>query len=115
MGSPVQVLGTARAFARDYPRDQMPSGYLWDVLDFVPAIIDNQLTGRGRWDWGSAVTPDAKDINAGILASFTTGDQVLVQTGATAPFRVMRLNADGGDPDGSDPSANSWTNVDASM
>lgn len=80
MGAPISLLQQARAFARDFPRDSMPKGYLWDVVDFVPSIIDAELTGRGGWAWGS--DPLGGDAETGILATFIEGDQLLVQTSA---------------------------------
>jgi hypothetical protein len=86
VGSPTSLLQGARAFARDYPRDQMPRGYLWDVVDYVPLIIDAPLTGRGAWKWGSDVA-DA-DFESGILATFTTGEQPLFQTTNGTVYQV---------------------------
>lgn len=76
MAKPTSLLGDARAFARDFPRDQMPRGYLWDVLDYVPMIIDAGLTGRGGWPWGSDVL--GGDPVGGILGNFITGDKLLI-------------------------------------
>jgi hypothetical protein len=75
MAQPSSLLGQARAFARDFPRDQMPRGYLWDVVDYVPLIIDAGLTGRGGWQWGSSLM--GGDVLGGILASFPSGDKLL--------------------------------------
>jgi len=69
------MLGAARAFARDFPRDRMPQGYLWDVTDYVPTLIDAGLTGRGAWIWGS--TALGGDAEAGILATYSTGDRLM--------------------------------------
>jgi len=78
MAAPHSLLEGARAFARDFTRDQMPKGYLWDVVDYVPTIVDATLTGRGGWRWG---TNDLGGIiQSGILAPFVGGDQLLFQT-----------------------------------
>jgi hypothetical protein len=53
----------------------MPQGYLWDVVDYVPLIIDAGLTGRGGWVWGSSVL--GGDPIAGILMPFSSGDKIL--------------------------------------
>jgi hypothetical protein len=86
VGAPTSLLGNARGFARDFPRDKMPSGYLWDIVDFVPLIIDAQLTGRGGWKWGSNVMTG--DPETGIYAPFLTGDKLLVQTTDGKLFEV---------------------------
>src|SRR5215472_3096093 len=74
---PVSVLRGARAFARDFPRDGMPPGYLWDVCDFVPEVVDSILTGRGSWAYVSDAL--GGDIESGILSTFRAGEQLLVQ------------------------------------
>jgi hypothetical protein len=77
MAQPLSLLQQARAFARDYPRDNMPKGYLWDVLDYVPLIVDAPLSGRGGWRWNSS--PLGGDIEAGIYAQYVAGAKLLVQ------------------------------------
>src|SRR5882672_4841403 len=89
MGMPFSLLAGARAFARDYPRDQMPAGYLWDVVDYVPTLIDTSLTGRGSWKWGSDAM--AGNIQGGVLASFSTGEQLLVITDAGNCYSVDQV------------------------
>lgn len=89
MADPLSLLQGARAFARDFPRDQMPKGYLWDSVDYVPTFIDASLTGRGGWRYGSDAL--SGHIESGILASFTAGDQLLFQTDNG---RLLRVNPD---------------------
>jgi len=89
MGSPTSLLAGARAFARDFPRDQMPRGYLWDVADYVPAIIDANLTGRGGWIYGSDVL--GGDIETGIYAPYSNGDKLLVQTDNSQMYDIDPL------------------------
>ena len=89
MSAPVALLQGARAFARDYPRDNMPKGYLWDLADFVPTLIDTQLTGRGAWLWGSAAA--GADFFGGVLAPFTGGEQIL---GGTTAGNLYQIAAD---------------------
>lgn len=76
MASPVSLLGDVRGFARDYPRDRLPQGLLWDVVDYIPALLDAQLTSRGGWDYASGVVPAA--IEGGIYAPFRTGARLLI-------------------------------------
>src|SRR5215813_1970584 len=86
MGAPSSLLQGARAFARDFARDAMPRGYLWDVLDYVPTFIDASLTGRGGWKWGTVDLGGT--IESGILASYVAGDQLLFQTSAGRLIQV---------------------------
>lgn len=87
MGAPISLLGSARGFARDFARDQMPPGLLWDCVDLVPSIVDATLSNRGAWGWGSDVAGD--DYESGILASFVGGGQLL---GQTADGHVRRID-----------------------
>jgi hypothetical protein len=97
MGAPTSLLGDARAFARDFPRDRMPKGFLWDVLDYVPSIIDAVLTGRGGWIWGS--TAMGGDPETGIYVPFLSGDKQFVQAtdgrlydiGLAAPYTATNI------------------------
>lgn len=94
MAAPVSLLKGARAFARDAAREAMPPGFLWDVVDFVPTIIEAPLSGRGAWLWGSAVA--SADFIAGILAPFSTGeknlgsasDGTLYEVGLDTPYAL---------------------------
>jgi hypothetical protein len=54
----------------------MPEGYMWDMVDYVPVLLDAQLTGRGGWKWGSA--EHTSDFTGGIYALFKEGDRLLV-------------------------------------
>jgi hypothetical protein len=77
----------------------MPPGYLWDVLDYVPTIIDATLTGRGGWVWGS--TAMGGDPETGIYVPFLGGDKLLVQAtnaqlyevGLVAPYTAVAKGA----------------------
>jgi len=68
--------------SRDQAREVLPPGYLWDVVDWVPQMIDSLLTSRGGWIWGSAAGASA-DFNSGILAPYTSGEQNLGNAGGT--------------------------------
>jgi len=64
----------------------MAQGYLWDVVDYVPALVDAQLTSRGAWIYGSDVA-DA-DFGCGILATFTAGEQLLANSKNNTLYQV---------------------------
>ena len=86
MAAPTSLLAGARAFARDMPREAMTKGFLWDVVDYVPALVDTQLTGRGAWVWGSNAGDN--DMGCGILASFTAGEQLLADSQSNTLYQV---------------------------
>jgi len=99
VAAPVSLLKGARAFARDMAREAMAPGFLWDVVDFVPALIDTPLTSRGAWQWGSDVGA-AMNFTAGILATFTTGEQnlgaaydTLYEIGQSSPYPLTGRGA----------------------
>jgi len=89
MGAPTSLLGNARAFARDFARDKMTRDYLWDVVDYVPIIIDAGLTGRGGWRWGT--DPLNGDVISGLLATYASGDQLILQTTAGSVYNCNPL------------------------
>lgn len=76
MASPLSLLDSPHAFARDFARDRMPKGYLWDMADFVPNLLDSELTGRGGWTWGS--TAMGGKVIGGIYAPYKASDKLLV-------------------------------------
>lgn len=91
MARPQSLLRDVQGFARDYPRDSMPDGYLWDLADYVPTLLDAKLTGRGGWRYASdALTAP---IVAGIYATFTKGDQLLT---FTSDNKVWQINTTSG-------------------
>ena len=76
MASPTSLIEEARAFARDYARDRLPRGFLWDMADYVPNLLDSQLTSRGGWTWGSTML--GGKVVGGIYAPYKAGDKLLV-------------------------------------
>jgi hypothetical protein len=60
----------------------MPTGYMWDMADYVPSLLDAQLTGRGGWKWASDL--HTSDFVGGIYAPFLAGDKLLVMDAANA-------------------------------
>jgi hypothetical protein len=86
MGRPSALLQEANSFARDFPRDRMPEGYMWDMVDYVPVLLDAQLTGRGGWKWGSAL--HTSDFVGGVYAVFKEGDRLLVVDETGVMFSV---------------------------
>ena len=62
---------------RDYSRDQMPQGSIWNILDFLPEVVDAPMQKRGGWSHASgatsAITSTSDHITAGIWAPFTAG------------------------------------------
>jgi hypothetical protein len=93
MGAPTSILKNLKGFARDYPRDRMPEGLAWDIVDYVPTLLDAQATARGGWKYASQALP--LTIDGGIYAPYKTGDRLFVISNAhlyevsrTSPYAV---------------------------
>jgi hypothetical protein len=81
-----------RGFARDFSIDQLPSGFVWNMVDYIPDRHQAKLGGRGAWTYltSSAL---AGTIWGGCHAAFSKGTKLLVcggsnlydQTGWAAP------------------------------
>jgi hypothetical protein len=69
----------------------MPDGFMWDMADFVPLLLDTQLTCRGGWKYVSTAAL-AADINGGIQAPYKTGERLLV---VTTTGQIAQVNLDG--------------------
>jgi len=69
--------------ARDFPRNQLPQGAVWNMVDWLPRD-DAPLRGRGGWSALAdihAVTSSADKIHAGIYAPFSTKKNLAVDDG----------------------------------
>lgn len=69
--------GYARGAKRDYPRDQMPPGSVWSLLDFIPNILGSPLRKRGGWSYGSNAFGAGSYAAAVAFADFTGGSQLV--------------------------------------
>lgn len=62
---------------RDSSRDQLPPGSLWDVVDYIPNVIDAPLRKRGGWGYGSNAFGSGSYAAAVAFADFTMGSQLV--------------------------------------
>lgn len=67
----------SRGVKRDFPRDAMPAGALWDCVDFIPDIIGAPLRKRGGWPYGSDAFGAGSYAAAVAFADFTTGGRLV--------------------------------------
>src|SRR5262245_62001573 len=66
----------------------MPPSFLWDVADYVPALVDANLTGRGGWTWGSTIADS--HITSGIVGVFPDApDKLLVTCDTNHWYEVL--------------------------
>lgn len=53
MGTSIPLQIEFAGMVQDAPRDALPSGAVWNCVDFVPQKISAQLQKRGGWTYGS--------------------------------------------------------------
>lgn len=67
--------------AQDFPRDNMPKGKAWNLVDYINQQLGAGLTERGGWAYASAsltaVSASATYVEAAVYAPFTAGGQLL--------------------------------------
>jgi len=69
-----------RGFARDFAIDQLPPGYLYNMVDYIPDKHGAKLEGRGAWTYLTQ-TALAGQIWGGYHAPFEKGTKLLVWGG----------------------------------
>src|SRR5215471_6657370 len=81
MADLVPLLNDIRGVYSDLARDRIPSGSVWEMVDWVPLILQAGARQRGAWKYQSPALPSVPD---GMLyAPFIKGSKLLVATGAT--------------------------------
>lgn len=82
MASPVLLPAAFDGMAQDFPRNNMPKGKAWNLVDFIPQQLGAPATERGGWAFASAsltaVSASATYVKAAVYAPFTAGGQLLV-------------------------------------
>lgn len=70
-----------QAMKRDFPREAMPEGALWNLVDYIPEAINSALRKRGGFAYASqditSVTASATYIAHGIFAPYSAGNSIL--------------------------------------
>lgn len=68
---------------RDLPREELPKGSVWNLVDYIPQL-DAALTKRGGWSWGSdnisTEAAGAVYVNSVVYAPFSSGAQLCAMT-----------------------------------
>lgn len=82
MADPKSILRNyAGAMKRDLGRDELPPGVLWNVVDFLPSVLNARERKRGGWSNGSedfgALLGSSSYLEGGVVADFTAGQSVL--------------------------------------
>jgi len=81
VASPIALPAAFDGMAQDFPRDSMPKGKAWNMVDYIPQSLGAPLTERGGWAYASpslAVSDTAAtNVLAVTYAPFTGGAQLL--------------------------------------
>jgi hypothetical protein len=82
MAQPVLLPPAFDGMAQDFPRNNMPKGKAWNLIDFIPEALGAPATERGGWAFASAaltaVDASATFIKAMLNVPFNAGTQFLV-------------------------------------
>ena len=81
MAQPAILQRDYSGMRRDGARESLPKGKLWNLVDFIPEIMDARLRKRGGYTYASedihAIQSSAAWINAGIVSDYSAGQSVL--------------------------------------
>lgn len=81
MPKPVTLLPQKiKGFARDFSIDQLPAGFVWNMVDYIPDRHGSKLEGRGAWTYLTDAALDGP-VWGGYHAQFTAGSRLLVHAG----------------------------------
>ena len=82
MAQPILLPGAFDGMAQDFPRNNMPKGKAWNLVDYISQQLGSGLTERGGWAFASAsltaVDASATYITSAVYAPFVAGGQLLV-------------------------------------
>ena len=67
---------------RDFPREQMPKGSVWNMVDYLPEVLNSSLRKRGGYAHESqdinAVQGTASYLMSGLYAPYSSSASILV-------------------------------------
>lgn len=81
MAQPYPIQTSFSGFAKDYSRDQLPAGYVWNMQDFIPNVLGAPLRKRGGWAYASSALGASTRVMRVAYADFSAGAQVLAIDG----------------------------------
>lgn len=79
---------------QDIPRDQMPNGSCWNLVDYIPRILGAGLRKRGGWPWGSPLTGGGGYATNVFYAPFRAGTKLLKVNSDGAWYNVTSDTAE---------------------
>lgn len=82
MAQPILLPPAFDGMAQDFPRNNLPKGKAWNLVDLIPQSLGAPATERGGWAFASAVLTAvdaaATYIKAAVNVPFNAGTQLLV-------------------------------------
>ena len=80
---PTSILGDVRGIARDFALEQLPKGYVWDLVNYVPRRRGGRLDCRRAWRFLTSDGALGGPVSGGIHATFKAGTSLLAQAGSS--------------------------------
>lgn len=81
MPQPILLPPAFSGMWQDDPRNNLPKGKAWGLVDYIPEQLGAPATERGGWSWASpllsAVDASATYVKALLSAPFTAGEQLV--------------------------------------
>lgn len=76
--------------SQDAPRDQLPGGAVWNLIDFIPHKLGAPLRKRGGWSYASTALGASTFVDGLVYAPFASGEKNLAvgQDGNCYTFTV---------------------------
>lgn len=91
MAQPYPIQSSFSGMARDYSRDQLPSGYVWNMQDFFPNMLGAPLRKRGGWAYASSALGSTARVARVAYADFSAGAQLLAVEAASAGYNLWNV------------------------
>jgi hypothetical protein len=77
----ISLLKDVRGLYADRSRDRLPEGSVWELLDYVPEVLQAGVRMRGAWLWQSTALPNIPDGQ--LYATYRAGAKLLVANGTS--------------------------------
>lgn len=77
MGAPFTIQNQFGGMYQDTPRDMLPVGRLWNIVDFIPEYLGSPVRKRGGWTFASLALAATTYVDGLIFAPFAAGSKNL--------------------------------------
>src|SRR5579863_1820720 len=73
MGAPFTIQNQYLGMWQDSPRDMLPTGRLWNMVDFIPDYLGAPARKRGGWTYASTALASTTYVDGLIYAPYASG------------------------------------------